>query len=68
MMPDYMHTSKEKCFWCIKQSKLFIKSQVQKTVSSNTLTVSVSDLTDVTVHLVPFDADRYSISQKNKWH
>ena len=47
------------------QSKLFIKSQVEKTVSSNTLTVSVSDLTDVTsASFVPFDADRYSISHK----
>ena len=33
--------------------------------SSNTLTVSVSDLTDVTsASFVPFDADRYSISKK----
>ena len=49
----------------LAQSKLFIKSQVQKTVSSNTLTVSVSDLTDVTdASFVPFDADRYSISHK----
>ncbi len=49
----------------LAQSKLFIKSQVQKTASSNTLTVSVSDLTDVTgASFVPFDADRYSISKK----
>ena len=49
----------------LAQSKLFIKSQVEKTASSNTLTVSVSDLTDVTsASFVPFDADRYSISKK----
>ena len=49
----------------LAQSKLFIKSQVEKSASSNTLTVSVSDLTDVTsASFVPFDADRYSISKK----
>ena len=49
----------------LAQSKLFIKSQVEKTASSNTLTVSVSDLTDATsASFVPFDADRYSISKK----
>ena len=50
----------------LAQSKLFIKSQVEKSASSNTLTVSVSDLTDVTsASFVPFDADRYSISHKS---
>ena len=50
----------------LAQSKLFIKSQVEKTASSNTLTVSVSDLTDVTsATFAPFDADRYSISKKH---
>ena len=50
----------------LAQSKLFIKSQVEKTASSNTLTVSVSDLTSVTsASFVPFDADRYSISKKH---
>ena len=49
----------------LAQSKLFIKSQVEKSASSNTLTVSVSDLTDVTsASFVPFDGDRYSISKK----
>ena len=49
----------------LAQSNLFIKSQVEKTASSNTLTVSVSDLTDITgASFVPFDADRYSISKK----
>ena len=49
----------------LAQSKLFIKSQVEKTASSGTLTVSVSDLTDISdASFVPFDADRYSISKK----
>ena len=49
----------------LAQSKLLIKSQVEKSASSNTLTVSVSDLTDVTsASFVPYDGDRYSISKK----
>ena len=49
----------------LAQSKLFIKSQVEKTASSNTLTVSVSDLTDVTsASFAPFDGERYGISHK----
>ena len=49
----------------LAQSKLFIKSQVEKTASSNTLTVSVSDLTDVTsASFATFDAERYSVIHK----
>jgi len=49
----------------LAQSKLLIKSQVEKSASSNTLTVSVSDLTDVTsASFAPYDGDRYSISHK----
>ena len=49
----------------LTNSKLFIKEQVEKTSSSNILTVNISDITSVkNATFAPFDADRYSISKK----
>tara|TARA_A100001035_G_scaffold39217_1_gene26696 strand:- start:558 stop:7826 length:7269 start_codon:yes stop_codon:yes gene_type:complete len=49
----------------LAQSKLFIKSQVEKSASSNSLVVNISDVTDISsATFATFDADRYSISKK----